>query len=159
MIVPGILEVVRLDIVRRNNYCDLETIPMSIFWQVPQYSLVGATKVFTNIGQMESFYGQAPDAMRSLCAALSLWTNTLGNCVSTLLVIVVTKVTSSRGRLRWIPDNLNRGHLDHFYCLLTILILLNFLVYLWIGKRYTYKKVTRNAHWVWLASFTTSSIV
>ncbi|XP_057458673.1 protein NRT1/ PTR FAMILY 8.1-like [Lotus japonicus] len=145
MTVAGILEVVRLNIVRKNNYYDLETIPLSIFWQVPQYILVGAAEVFTNIGQMEFFYGEAPDAMRSLCSALSLTTNALGNYVSTLLVIIVTKVTTSSGSLGWIPDNMNRGHLDYFYWLLTVLSLLNFLVYLWIAKRYTYKKVAGNA--------------
>ena len=142
MIVAGILEVIRLDIVRKNNYYDLETIPMSIFWQVPQYFLIGAAEVFTNIGQMEFFYGQAPDAMRSLCAALSLTTNALGNYVSTLLVTIVTKVTTRNGSLGWIPDNMNRGHLDYFYWLLTILSMINFIVYLLIAKRYTYKKVT-----------------
>ncbi|TKY63451.1 NRT1/ PTR FAMILY 8.1 [Spatholobus suberectus] len=146
MIFAGILEVVRLAMVRKNNYYDLETVPMSIFWQVPQYFLVGAAEVFTNIGQMEFFYGQAPDAMRSLCAALSLTTNALGNYVSTLLVLIVTKITTSHGRIGWIPDNLNRGHLDYFYWLLSVLSLLNFLVYLWIANRYTYKKVTANAH-------------
>ncbi|KAK7287474.1 hypothetical protein RIF29_00754 [Crotalaria pallida] len=143
MIVAGILEVIRLDVVWKNNYYDRETIPMTIFWQVPQYFLIGAAEVFTNIGQMEFFYGEAPDAMRSLCSALSLTTNALGNYVSTLLVIIVTKVTTRHGKLGWIPDNMNRGHLDYFYWLLTVLSLLNFFVYLWIAKRYTYKKVTR----------------
>ncbi|XP_058729055.1 protein NRT1/ PTR FAMILY 8.1-like [Vicia villosa] len=144
MIVAGILEVVRLDIVRKNNYYELKTIPMSIFWQVPQYFLIGAAEVFTNIGQMEFFYGESPDAMRSLLSALSLTTNALGNYVSTLLVIIVTKVTTRNGNVGWIPDNMNRGHLDYFYWLLTILSMVNFIVYLWIAKRYTYKKVSRN---------------
>ncbi|KAJ8753812.1 hypothetical protein K2173_000066 [Erythroxylum novogranatense] len=146
MIVAGVLEVVRLNYVRSHNYYDLETIPMSIFWQVPQYFLVGCAEVFTFIGQIEFFYDQAPDAMRSLCSALSLTTNALGNYLSTLLVTVVTKITTSHGRLGWIPDNLNRGHLDYFYWLLAILSLLNFLVYLWISRWYTYKKATGHAH-------------
>ncbi|KAK7339835.1 hypothetical protein VNO77_20521 [Canavalia gladiata] len=146
MIVAGILEVVRLDMVRKNNYYDLETIPMSIFWQVPQYFLVGCAEVFTNIGMLEFFYGQAPDAMRSLGMALALTTNALGNYISTLLVTIVTKVTTSHGRLGWIPDNLNKGHLDYFYWLLAILSFLNFLVYLLVAKRYRSKKVTANTH-------------
>ncbi|XP_075502352.1 protein NRT1/ PTR FAMILY 8.1-like [Primulina tabacum] len=143
MIVAGILEVVRLDYVRRNNYYDLETVPMSIFWQVPQYFLVGCAEVFTFIGQLEFFYDQAPDAMRSLCSALSLTTNALGNYLSTLLVTIVTKLTTSHGRLGWIPDNLNRGRLDYFYWLLAILSSINFFVYLLIANWYTYKKVAR----------------
>ncbi|KAJ9694907.1 hypothetical protein PVL29_010400 [Vitis rotundifolia] len=142
MIVAGILEVIRLNYVRKHNYYDLEYIPMSIFWQVPQYFLIGCAEVFTFIGQLEFYYDQAPDAMRSLCTALSLSTNALGNYLSTLLVTIVTKVTTRNGKLGWIPDNMNRGHLDYFYWLLAILSLLNFLVYLWIAKWYTYKKVT-----------------
>ncbi|CAN1853588.1 Protein NRT1/ PTR FAMILY 8.2 [Linum perenne] len=127
MVVAGILEVARLQMI--------ETIPMSIFWQVPQYFLVGCAEVFTFIGQMEFFYDQAPDAMRSLCSALSLTTVALGNYLSTLLVTVVTKVTTKDGKL-------GRGHLDYFYWLLAILSLVNFFVYLWIAKWYTYKKTT-----------------
>ncbi|KAG6771645.1 hypothetical protein POTOM_023025 [Populus tomentosa] len=142
MIVAGVLEVVRLNFVRENNYYDLEYIPMTIFWQVPQYFLIGCAEVFTFIGQLEFFYDQAPDAMRSLCSALSLTTVALGNYLSTLLVTIVTKVTTRGGKLGWIPDNLNRGHLDYFYWLLAILSFLNFTAYLWISKWYAYKKAT-----------------
>lgn len=146
MVTAGILEIVRLNMIRKNSYYDLTYIPMSIFWQVPQYFLIGCAEVFTFIGQLEFFYDQAPDAMRSLCSALSLTTVALGNYLSTLLVTIVTKITTKNGKLGWIPDNLNRGHLDYFYWLLAILSLLNFLVYLWIAKWYTYKKATGRAH-------------
>ncbi|KAL5740444.1 hypothetical protein ACOSQ2_029624 [Xanthoceras sorbifolium] len=145
MITAGILEVVRLNFVRKNNYYDVKYIPMSIFWQVPQYFLIGCAEVFTFIGQLEFFYDQAPDAMRSLCSALSLTTVSLGNYLSTALVTIVTKVTTKNGKLGWIPDNLNRGHLDNFYWLLSVLSLLNFIVYLWIASWYTYKKATGRA--------------
>ncbi|ESW12377.1 hypothetical protein PHAVU_008G107200 [Phaseolus vulgaris] len=141
MVVAGILEVVRLDIIRKNNYYDFQTIPLSIFWQVPQYFLVGCAEVFTNIGSLQFFYSEAPDAMRSFGMALSLTTNAVGSYVSTLLVTIVTKITTRHGSVGWIPDNLNRGHLDYFYWLLTILSFLNFIVFLWIAKRYSYKKV------------------
>ncbi|KAH7842042.1 hypothetical protein Vadar_000743 [Vaccinium darrowii] len=69
---------------------------------------------------------EAPDAMRSMCSALSLTTVALGNYLSTLLVTVVTNVTTRHGKPGWIPDNLNRGHLDYFYWLLAILSVINF---------------------------------
>nr|VDC84538.1 unnamed protein product [Brassica rapa] len=50
-----------------------------------------------------------------LCSALSLTTVALGNYLSTLLVTVVTKVTTTGGRPGWIADNLTRGHLDSYY--------------------------------------------
>ncbi|KAI8560667.1 hypothetical protein RHMOL_Rhmol04G0275000 [Rhododendron molle] len=145
MVAAGVLEVVRLDFVRRHNYYDVEEIPMSIFWQVPQYLLIGCAEVFTFIGQLEFFYDQAPDAMRSLCSALPLTAVAFGNYLSTLLVTVVTNVTTRNGKLGWIPDNLNKGHLDYFYWILAILSVINFFVYLWISKWYTYKKAKGTA--------------
>ncbi|KAK9054971.1 hypothetical protein SSX86_026050 [Deinandra increscens subsp. villosa] len=136
------LEVVRLNYVRKNNLYDEETIAITIFWQVPQYFLIGCAEVFTFIGQLEFFYDQAPDAMRSLCSALSLTTIALGNYLSTVLVTVVAKVTTKNGKPGWIADNLNEGHLDYFFALLAVLSLLNLLVYVLIAKCYTYKKVS-----------------
>lgn len=141
MLAAGVLEVVRLRIVAKHNLYDDQDgyVPMSIFWQVPQYLIIGAAEVFTFIGQLEFFYDQAPDAMRSICSALSLTTVALGNYLSTLLVSIVTSITTKNGELGWIPDNLNRGHLDYFFWLLAILSVLNFLVYLVIANFYTYK--------------------
>jgi peptide/histidine transporter 3/4 len=140
MLYAGILELERLRIVRRHNYYKLEHIPMSIFWQVPQYFIIGCAEVFTFIGQLEFFYEQAPDATRSMCTALSLTTVALGNYLSSLLVTIVTKVSTKNGKPGWIPDNLNYGHLDYFFWLLSVLSVLNLGVYLIIARWYTYKK-------------------
>ncbi|CAN4098767.1 unnamed protein product [Withania somnifera] len=140
MVSAGILELYRLKYVKRHNYYDLEEVPMTIFWQVPQYFLIGCAEVFTFIGQLEFFYDQAPDAMRSLCSALALTTIALGNYLSSLLVTIVMKITAMNGKPGWIPDNLNYGHIDYFYYLLAVLSVLNFGVYLVIAKWYTYKR-------------------
>ncbi|RWR92113.1 protein NRT1/ PTR FAMILY 8.1-like protein [Cinnamomum micranthum f. kanehirae] len=146
MLAAGVLELVRLGLVKRHGYYELNMLPLSIFWQIPQYFIIGAAEVFFFIGQMEFFYDQAPDAMRSMCTALSLTTNSLGNYLSTLLVTIVTKITTKEGKLGWIPDNLNRGHLDYFYWLLAILSVVNFGVYLLIARWYTYKRATGIVH-------------
>ncbi|GKA35646.1 NRT1/ PTR family 8.2-like protein [Tanacetum coccineum] len=140
MLAAGILEVIRLGIVKRNNYYDLENMPMSIFWQVPQYFLIGCAEVFTMVGQIEFFYDQAPDSMRSLCSALALTTNSLGNYLSSLLVTIVMGITTKGGKAGWIPDNLNHGQLQNFFWLLTVLSVINLGAFLLVAKRYTYKK-------------------
>lgn len=140
MLFPGTLEVIRLKIVYRHNYYDLKQMPMSIFWQVPQYFIIGCAEVFTNIGQLEFFYEQAPDSMRSLCAALSLATGALGSYLSSVLVTVVTDVSTRGGKLGWIPDNVNYGHLDYFFWLLAGLSVLNLGAFIFVAKWYTYKR-------------------
>ncbi|GKV07984.1 hypothetical protein SLEP1_g19678 [Rubroshorea leprosula] len=139
MVAAAILELVRLREVRRHNYYELKEMPMSIFWQVPQYFLIGCAEVFTFIGQLEFFYEQAPDAMRSFCSALQLTTVALGNYLSSLLVTIVTSVSTRNGKVGWIPDNLNYGHLHYFFWLLTVLSVLNLGVFILIAKWYTYK--------------------
>ncbi|KAI3837006.1 hypothetical protein MKW98_005339 [Papaver atlanticum] len=140
MVAAAILELYRLRLVKKHDYYDLEHVPMSIFWQIPQYFIIGCAEVFMFIGQLEFFYEQAPDAMRSLCSALSLTTVALGNYLSTFLVTIVTDISTKNGKQGWIPDNLNRGHLHYFYFLLAILSVLNLGAYLLVAEWYTYKK-------------------
>lgn len=140
MIAAATLEQMRLKMVKEHNYYDVKHVPMSVFWQVPQYFIIGCAEVFTFVGQLEFFYEQAPDAMRSLCSALSLTTAALGNYLSTLLVNVVMDVSTRGGGAGWIPDNLNKGHLHYFFWLLAVLSAVNLGVYLSVAKWYTYKK-------------------
>ncbi|TQD71948.1 hypothetical protein C1H46_042510 [Malus baccata] len=120
-------------------------VPLSILWQIPQYFLLGAAEVFTFIGQHEFYYEQAPDAMRSLCSALSLLTNSLGNYLSSLILTIVTSITTEGGKAGWIPDNLNEGHLDYFYWLLAGLSFLNLVVYMVFSRKYIEKKASAAA--------------
>lgn len=140
MVSAAIVEVVRLGIVKRHALYDNTDIPMSVFWQIPQYMIIGCAEVFTFIGQLEFFYDQAPDSMRSLCAALSLTTTALGSYVSSLLVTIVTRISKRNGKMGWIPDNPNYGKLHYFFFLLAILSIVNFFIFLLIAKRYKYKK-------------------
>ncbi|KAG0583405.1 hypothetical protein KC19_3G133500 [Ceratodon purpureus] len=147
MVVAAVVEIERLKIAKRDNLLGnpnddaLAVNGISIFWQIPQYFLIGAAEVFTFIGQLEFFYDQAPDAMRSLMSALSLTTVSLGNYLSTVLVTIVTKVSGGNGKVGWIPNNLNRGHLDYFFWLLAVLSVLNIIFYLVVARLYTYKRV------------------
>ena len=140
MVAAAILEQERLKMIRRHNYYELKEMPLTIFWQAPQYFLIGCAEVFTLIGQLEFFYEQAPDAMRSLCSALQLTTIALGNYLSSSLVNIVTSITARNGKLGWIPDNLNYGHVHYFFWLLAVLSVLNLGAFLLIAKWYTYKR-------------------
>lgn len=140
MLSAGILELIRLRYVRRHDLYEEKKIDMSIFWQVPQYFIIGCAEVFFFVGQLEFFYEQAPDAMRSLCSALQLTTVALGSYLSTLLVTIVTKISTRHGKLGWIPDNLNHGHLHYFYWLLALLSVLNLAAFILVARWYTYKK-------------------
>ncbi|KAH9611374.1 hypothetical protein KSS87_021305 [Heliosperma pusillum] len=141
MVAAALVEIKRLQLAKELDLVDKKVeVPLNIFWQVPQYFLVGAAEVFTFVGQLEFFYDQSPDAMRSLCSALSLLTNSLGNYLSSLILTIVTAVTTSGGGPGWIPDNLNNGHLDYFFWLIAGLSFLNFVVYVFCALKYKQKK-------------------
>lgn len=143
MSAAAVVEIYRLALAREVGIVNEQVaVPMSIFWQIPQYFLLGAAEVFTFIGQLEFFYDQSPDAMRSLCSALSLLTTSLGNYLSSFILTVVTSLTTRGGRTGWIPDNLNEGHLDNFFWLLAGLSLLNMVVYVFCAKMYKSKKAS-----------------
>ncbi|XP_074294287.1 protein NRT1/ PTR FAMILY 8.3-like [Silene latifolia] len=141
MVAAALVEIKRLQLAKELDLVDKKVgVPLNIFWQVPQYFLVGAAEVFTFVGQLEFFYDQSPDAMRSLCSALSLLTNSLGNYLSSLILTIVPAVTASGGGPGWIPDNLNNGHLDYFFWLLAGLSSLNLVLYVFCALKYKQKK-------------------
>ncbi|KAL0326779.1 UNVERIFIED_CONTAM: protein NRT1/ PTR FAMILY 8.3 [Sesamum angustifolium] len=140
MSAAAVVETRRLAIAKELGVVDDPVaVPLSIFWQIPQYFLLGAAEVFTFIGQLEFFYDQSPDAMRSLCSALSLLTTSLGNYLSSFILTVVTSLTTQGGQIGWIPDNLNKGHLDYFFWLLAGLSFLNMVIYYFCAKRFKSK--------------------
>ncbi|KAI3982677.1 hypothetical protein MKX01_031551 [Papaver californicum] len=143
MAAAALVEIKRLQVARELGLVDQKVaVPISILWQIPQYFLVGASEIFTFIGQLEFFYDQSPDAMRSLCSALSLLTTALGNYLSSFILTVVTNLTTKGGSPGWIPDNLNKGRLDNFFWLLAGLSFLNLLVYVLCASRYKSKKAS-----------------
>ncbi|EFJ04754.1 hypothetical protein SELMODRAFT_138285 [Selaginella moellendorffii] len=145
MIFAALVEIFRLKSARAHGLIDAaKPVPMSVFWQIPQYFLVGASEVFTYIGQLDFFYEQSPDAIRSLSVALSPTSFALGNYVSSLLVTCVMELTSKGARLGWIPNNLNRGHLDYYFWLLSAISILNLAFYLACAIWYKFIQIDRH---------------
>ncbi|XP_016459972.2 protein NRT1/ PTR FAMILY 7.3-like [Nicotiana tabacum] len=132
MLSAGIVECYRLKYASK----DQGSSSLSILWQIPQYSLIGASEVFMYVGQLEFFNEQAPDGLKSFGSALCMTSISLGNYVSSLLVSVVMKISTTDNMSGWIPANLNKGHLDRFYFLLAALTILDLVAYIACAKWY-----------------------
>ncbi|KAF2310490.1 hypothetical protein GH714_012895 [Hevea brasiliensis] len=142
MVSAGVVELFRLKHAQKEKArigCDSAS-SLSIFWQIPQYVLIGASEVFMYVGQLEFFNGQAPDGLKSFGSALCMTSISLGNYVSSLLVTIVMKISTTDNMPGWIPGNLNKGHLDRFYFLLAALTSADFIVYIICAKWYKYIK-------------------
>lgn len=117
-----------------------EVVPMSIFWLLPQYMLLGIADVFNAIGLLEFFYDQSPEEMQSLGTTFFTSGIGVGNFLNSFLVTMVDKITGRNGRTSWIADNLNNSHLDYYYGFLLVLSTINIVVFLWASSKYIYKK-------------------
>ncbi|KAH7434655.1 hypothetical protein KP509_06G028700 [Ceratopteris richardii] len=140
MVTAALVEARRLRVASHSGLLDNPSVilPMSAFWIVPQYVLIGVADVFTLVGEQEFFYDQVPDSMRSLGMALYLSANGVGSFISSLLVTIVSSTTSKP----WLePANLNRSRVDLFYWLLAILSMINLMLFMVVAFFYKYKKV------------------
>ncbi|KAF8051165.1 hypothetical protein N665_1789s0011 [Sinapis alba] len=136
MVAAGVVECFRLKYADKScTHCDGSS-SLSIFWQVPQYSLIGASEVFMYVGQLEFFNAQTPDGLKSFGSALCMMSMSMGNFVSSLLVTMVVKISTEDHMLGWIPRNLNKGHLDRFYFLLAALTSIDLVVYIACARWY-----------------------
>ncbi|ESQ33107.1 hypothetical protein EUTSA_v10004088mg [Eutrema salsugineum] len=140
--VAAIVETMRLRLARDLDLVESgDTVPLTIFLQIPQYFLMGTAGVFFFVGRIQFFYEQSPESMRSLCSAWALLTTTLGNYLSSVIITVVAYL-SGKDDGGWIPsDNINKGHLDYFFWLLVCLGCVNIPVFVFFSVKYTHKKV------------------
>uniref|UniRef100_A0A0E0JRM0 Uncharacterized protein n=1 Tax=Oryza punctata TaxID=4537 RepID=A0A0E0JRM0_ORYPU len=138
MVVAALVEAKRLRAASDAGLLDRPdaTVPMSVWWLVPQYALVGLSKVFGVIGLQEFFYDQVPDDLRSVGLAMSLSAQGVGSYASGVLVSAIDWATT-RGGESWFSDDLNRAHLDYYYWLLAALAALEVAVFVYIAKRYS----------------------
>lgn len=141
MVAAGVTELARL----KHAIPGKNSSSLSIFWQIPQYALVGASEVFMYIGQLEFFNGQAPDGIKSFGSSLCMASISLGNYVSSMLVNMVMSVTARGGSPGWIPEDLNRGHMDRFYFLIAVLAAADLVVYVYCAKWYKCINVEENS--------------
>ncbi|KVI05357.1 Major facilitator superfamily domain, general substrate transporter [Cynara cardunculus var. scolymus] len=141
-LIAGFMEIKRKNVAFAHGLTDKphETIPIMVFWLVPQYVLHGVAEAFISIGHLEFMYDQAPESMRSTATALFWLAISAGNYMSTLLVTMIHKFSQGSDGSNWLPDNnLNKGKLEYFYWIITALQVLNLVYYLFCAKFYTFK--------------------
>nr|GMD06601.1 GPN-loop GTPase QQT2 [Ipomoea batatas] len=140
------VENAKILVARESNMVDaipiLQPLPISVLWLSIQYFIFGIADMFTYVGLLEFFHSQAPKDLKSVSSCF-LWSSmSLGYFTSSVLVKVVNSatkgITESGG---WLGgNNVNRNHLELFYALLSGLSFVNFLIYLFVSKRYKYRQ-------------------
>ncbi|KAJ6421722.1 hypothetical protein OIU84_028998 [Salix udensis] len=112
---------------------------MSGLWLVPQLALAGLSEGFNYIAQIEFYYKQFPENMRSIAGSSFFAGLALSSYVSGFLVTLVHRVTTGSKTGDWLDDDLNKGKLDCFYYVIAGLGIVNFGYFLLCAKWYRYK--------------------
>ncbi|XP_059303882.1 protein NRT1/ PTR FAMILY 2.11-like [Lycium ferocissimum] len=118
---------------------------MSANWLIPQLALAGLSEAFTVIAQVEFFYKQFPENMRSFAGSFLFCGFALASYMSSLLISIVHRTTRTSDTENWLAEDLNKGKLDYFYYLVAGLEVLDFGYFLICAKWYKYKG-TQNDH-------------
>ncbi|XP_077248697.1 protein NRT1/ PTR FAMILY 5.4-like [Tasmannia lanceolata] len=138
MVVAALVEMKRHRIAGEFGLIDQPkaTVPMSVWWLIPQYVITGVSDVFTIVGLQEFFYDQMPDGMRSMGSAAYLSIFGVGSFLSSVVIAVVEKINP-----KWLGNNLNDSHLDYYYWVLAGLSTLWLCLYMGVAKCFVYKQL------------------
>ncbi|KAL6846858.1 hypothetical protein ACP4OV_022711 [Aristida adscensionis] len=114
----------------------------SCFILVPQQLLAGVSEAFAVIGQVEFYYKQFPENMRSVAGALLFLGFALASYASSLMITVVHRTTGGGpgGRPDWLTQDLNQGRVDLYYLLIAAMAAVNLVYFVACARWYRFKK-------------------
>eukprot|EP00105_Crassostrea_gigas_P033504 XP_011456906.1 PREDICTED: solute carrier family 15 member 4 isoform X1 [Crassostrea gigas] len=146
VLVAGILEIYRKKDIEENGVIEqklsgdtFNASSISIFAQVPQFALVGASEVFASVSGLEFAYSQAPSFMQGLVMGLFLMTSGIGNYVSEAILEIVKEATGADPPDAWFPEEMNDGKTENLFFMLAALMAVNTLVFVVVAYFYKYK--------------------
>ncbi|KAG0466208.1 hypothetical protein HPP92_017788 [Vanilla planifolia] len=118
---------------------------LSSLWLVPQLSLLGLAEAFNTIGQVQFYYKEFPEHMRSVAGSLFFCTVAFSNYASGFLVTIIHKTTGGEDD-NWLAGDLNKGRLERLYYLIAAIGVLNLLYFLAASSWYKYKGEVAEAY-------------
>ena len=109
--------------------------------------LAGLSEAFGAIGQIEFYYRQFPENMRSVAGAVSFLGIAVASYASGLMVTVVHRATRRRdGRPDWLAQDLNEGRVDLFYLVTAAIAAVNLVYFVACARWYKFKKASDDTH-------------
>ncbi|KAE9604419.1 hypothetical protein Lal_00042634 [Lupinus albus] len=134
MLVAAVVEKKRRDsALRLGSYIS----PTTFGLLLPQFALSGLIEAFAAVAIMEFFTMQMPESMRTVAGAVFFMSLSIANYIGSLIVNVVHKATSQRGRIPWLGGHdLNKNRLDYYYYVIAALGGLNFVYFNFFASGY-----------------------
>ncbi|KAJ6856581.1 hypothetical protein NC651_038279 [Populus alba x Populus x berolinensis] len=138
MAVLAIIERVRRETAIREGISDIPdaVTHMSAMWLLPFYFLLGFSEAMNGVGLNEFFYTELPKSMSSVASNLYSVGLSAASLVASFIVGNVRGFISEANQESWVSSNINKGHYDYYYWLLSSLGIANFIYYLACSKAY-----------------------
>ncbi|CAH8392810.1 unnamed protein product [Eruca vesicaria subsp. sativa] len=112
---------------------------MSAMWLIPQLGLAGIAEAFGAIGQMEFYYKQFPENMRSFAGSIYYIGGGVSSYLGSFLIATVHKMTQNSSGGNWLAEDLNKARLDYFYFMIAGILGVNFAYFMVMSRWYRYK--------------------
>ncbi|XP_035208785.1 solute carrier family 15 member 4-like [Stegodyphus dumicola] len=143
MFIAGGIEIWRLDFIH-NKHTVNQTIEntlyvaadLSIFWQIPQYSLIGISEVFTSVSGMEFACSQAPSTMQSAVMGLYYFCAGIGSFIGVAAWGIFNRIIKPHMH----SSNINYVELHYYFFALAVIQLLTLIVFCFISKNLKIRK-------------------
>ncbi|KAI3941258.1 hypothetical protein MKX01_029832 [Papaver californicum] len=112
---------------------------MSALWLIPQLSISGLADAFSVVSQVEFYYKQFPENMKSMGMSVYLLGFTVGSYASGFMVSIVHQTTKGAATGNWLPEDLNEGRLGYFCYIITAIGVVNIFYFVLCSRWYRYK--------------------
>ncbi|KAH9156146.1 hypothetical protein AeRB84_001932 [Aphanomyces euteiches] len=114
----------QLDVIL-NEGSDLPMNAIAWGWNIPMYALVGLCECLINVTAYDIFYTEVPSYLKSTSQAIYLFMTSMGSNVTSIFTLLFQK---------YIPDDLNDGHLEYMFYAVGAVCVVNTLAFLWTMK-------------------------
>ncbi|KAL6534366.1 hypothetical protein OROHE_013291 [Orobanche hederae] len=132
----------RLSVVQKHGLVDKpdKRVPMTMFWLLPQFVLLGGFNGIFNYSAISFFVDQSPVSSQRYLPFFISGVSGVGILGSVLSVYVVGRVSENGGKTNWFQHDLNGSRLDKYYWTLAWLMAVNLVVFVVVAVLYRYKE-------------------